>query len=137
MEIKNSNDVISSSRRPATVQWAVGLSLTAIGIGLINTVRTFSTATSLMSPFILIGYITSAIAIWLFLLYKVAIGRNWARILFVVMVFLSLLGIFSLDFYQKENMIVSGIVFCQAAFDLVAAVLLFISPSSRWYRKSP
>ncbi len=122
--------------RPGEVTLAVRLLWISIAIGLLITglrvaglVSGASLVVALLLGVVIFGF-------YLFLVSRISAGRNWARIVFLV---LFLIGLpFSIPTYLAElrkSVLFGSISILIAVIQLVATYLLFTKNSNRWFRQ--
>jgi hypothetical protein len=131
--------------RPKNVSTAIKLLYLSLILGIINSVLVVITlinspVTSLPSAYlgittgITIFILFVTLALLAFFIYKIGKGKNWARILYLI---LFLIGIPSavinlIQFFTTWA--ISGIIgFCEIILDAVAVILLFQKSSSAWF----
>jgi len=71
-----------------------------------------------------------------FLIRKIAAGRNWARIVLLVLVILG--TPFAIPAYIAEarvNVVPGVLSIIIVVLQVIATVLLFLPPANRWFRK--
>lgn len=123
--------------RPIEVARAVQLLTSALVLGLIaSTVRLWSQVsgtTLLLALLMLVAFLT----VFFYLIRKISAGRNWARILLLVLV---LLGTpFAIPSYIAElhtNVLPGALSIVIIILQVIATILLFTKNSNRWFRKS-
>ena len=119
---------------PIIVRLVLILAVISIAIGLVNTIREFPTSATAVSPAMLIGSALVMTGLWVGVIYLIACRRNWARWLFIVVAFLALPGaVFSFEALPGTDIITAGVSLSQHGANIVAAVLLLLPTSSRWF----
>jgi hypothetical protein len=76
------------------------------------------------------------LSLWFYLIRKIAAGRDWARIVLLVLVILG--TPFAIPYYIAEarvNVVPGALSIVIVILQLVATVLLFTPPANRWFRK--
>lgn len=123
--------------RPSQVTRAVQLLTSALVIGFIaSTIRlwgqvpmtTLALGLLLLLAFLLLCF---------YLIRKVAAGRNWARLVLLVLVVLG--TPFAIPAYLAEarvNVVPGTLSIIIVILQVIATVLLFTKPANRWFRKS-
>jgi len=137
------DDVSSGTEppRPAQVTRSLQLFWTAIGIGFISAILNYLLAdTPGMSKAALIGttLITWAIGflIMWWILSSIGKGKNWARIVQLVLFILGILGMLMVFAMPQQ---VSGIIWVlyavQMSLNVWGMILLFSGPANAWFRE--
>jgi hypothetical protein len=128
------------TERPASVRIAVGL---FVASGLLKVAKaaffpplvpTFVSAFASATP---IG-VSIAVSLLVFVLLAVALWhrRNWARILFIVILAIRLPAIFLItDQLRQQDALAIALLIIVVCLDVATAVYLFLGSSSNWYRK--
>ena len=126
-----------TAERPRQIVWVVQLAALNYALGLVSIAIAwdyFARLQSLTST-ILGQAFTFVLLFWLY--YKIFQGRNWARILWLV---LSLLGLAMMPFTYKLLGAMPGITKLQMTIGfgltLVIIWLLFFSPGKHWFRRA-
>lgn len=117
--------------RAVTVLWA------SLAIGIVNMFAGPGASLLQVQPAVLIiGAVV--LALFALLIVKIAAGRNWARIVLLVIVVtgtpLSLVG---LDAAFAESLIGGLLGIVVTALQVYAVVLLFTAPGKTWFAKAP
>lgn len=124
--------------RPKEIEIAIWLVVAGYLIGLAGVFMTWEYQMSVQSPgqFFISQAIGIAIAIWIY--YKIYQGRNWARILFLVLAVLGVLALllpFSGDVLNAVPATTKVIMIAGHLINAAVVYLLFFSPGRHWFRK--
>jgi hypothetical protein len=120
---------------PKTASSGVKLMWTSICIGVLNATIHWSQITT-QAPVVFAALIlltTFGTTIWL--THKISLGRNWARITFLI---LTILG--STFYVARPSLMFAGptlevvLATATAILQLAALVLFFLHPSNQWFR---
>jgi hypothetical protein len=121
--------------RPIEVTRAVQLFSASFVIGGIRTV--FDLAQKLTGVYFLLALLVMVVflGIAFFLVSKIAAGRNWARIVFLVLFLIGLpLAIPGYLVELKTNLLHGSISILMALLQLIAMYLLFTKNSNLWFK---
>jgi hypothetical protein len=126
----------ASAGKPAAVVRAVTLLWASIGLGLLwlivdPTSALYDAEAPVGGTVVLLAL---SIAFLAFLTVKISAGRNWARIVFLVMFVVSMVPtvlLFADGFQQSPGGGVVSLV--QMALQIYALLLLFTDPGRRWF----
>jgi hypothetical protein len=122
--------------RPDMVSKAITLLYVTLGIGLLRTIleaprlsKSSSLAFVLFVGIFVLGFT------WL-IVYKIAKGRNWARITFLILFVLGIpLSVVPLLQSLAVNLFSGLLGICQVIIQVISLVLLFLKPSSEWFKR--
>ena len=135
VEVPERNE--ATAERPRQIVWVVQLATFNYVLGLVSIAIAWDYFSRLQSlaPTILSQSFTLAILFWLY--YKIYQGRNWARIVWLV---LSLLGFAMLPFTYKLLGAMPGVMKLQMFIGLGVTLaiiwLLFFSPGKHWFQRA-
>lgn len=121
--------------RPAIVSNAVRLLYASLAIGVVRAFLEFNTmvADAPIGLVLVISAITFGLL--LFLIYKIAAGRNWARIVFLVLFVVGVpMSVIPLVHSLAQTPVSGLIGLVQLVVQVIALVMLFQSPSNAWFR---
>ena len=130
--------------KPKQVTTAVLLIYASIIVGILmtilNTIITWQLQVEIYSQTNVIGYVfcnglTYILLGWI--AYKINSGRNWARIVYLILALLILLTVPNLIRSFKYYPLRDTLSAFSMVLGLIAAVLLFLSPSSAWFKTRP
>jgi uncharacterized membrane protein YfhO len=127
----------AAAERPRQIVWVVQLAAFNYALGLVSIAIAWEYFSRLqsMTPTIISQSFTLVILFWLY--YKIYQGRNWARIVWLV---LSLLGLAVMPFTYKLLDAAPGVIKVQMfiGFGVTLAIiwLLFFSPGKYWFRRA-
>ena len=124
------------SSKPPDVNKGVKLLYASLLLGVVNEVVDFSYLRSLRSAGFALVVFLFTFGLLLFLVLKISSGRNWARIVFLVL-FLAGIPFFlpNLTKELKRNPLVATISVVQVLLQTGALFLLFKSASAVWFKK--
>jgi hypothetical protein len=136
----------SLNRRPQSVTIAANLLWASLPVGGLRAAMLFTNPAinpAPIDPTTIPGgeltymlYTLSSFGIVAFLIWKISVRRNWARITLLIIVILGAFpwllslsrGFAKAPIYNAASLVQAGLQFC-------AMVLLFIKPGSHWFRK--
>lgn len=119
--------------RPRRVAIAKWLAIVAFGLALLNAARMLPILASSRFPFVAFACAIAVALLWLVVIRAFSRGRNWARVVFSLVAFASLAGVFVVALRPFPSLILVAAV-VQALLDAVAAALLLTPTSSAWFR---
>ena len=123
--------------KPKGIKSAVNALWASLAVGLVKALLDFAHI-SAMAPaaFIIIVWITT-IAFIAFLIAKISAGRNWARIVLLILFALGILPALYTMFAEFGRAPVMGALsLLQMGMQVYALVFLFTQPGSVWFRKA-
>ena len=121
--------------RPIQVTRAVILLWVSLGFGLAIGALDWQHLASIQSPGFTIYIAVFGLAIMALLIYKISLGRNWARItVLVLMVFGALPYVSDLADMFRSSMFVGFLSLAQLGLQLFALYLIFTNPGKTWFR---
>lgn len=126
----------SAAQKPQPVVTAVNLLWASLAVGLVKMLMDFSNlsgvAPALFTNFILIF----TFALIAFLIFKISVGRNWARITFLVMFIIGVLPTLPIVLGEfSRSAILGALSVAQIGLQVSALFLLFTQPGSSWFTK--
>jgi len=120
---------------PTAVRAGALVALGAFCVACINTFRKFTVATSIVPTGVFASYLIVGSAAWLCLLAAIYRGHNWARIVFIIA---ATLAVLSIPFGWRAASVLDHVTLAvngtQTFANVVAAVLLMLPQSRRWFR---
>lgn len=123
--------------RPSQVTRAVQLLTSGFVIGFIAATIRLWGHVPMLSLVLGLLLLLAFLSLCFWLIRKIAAGRNWARIVLLV---LMILGTpFAIPAYIAEarvNVVPGVLSVIIVVLQVIATVLLFLKPSNRWFRKS-
>lgn len=125
----------TAGTRPGEVTLAVRLIWISITIGLVISGIRVAPLVSGVSLVSVLLFALVFFGIYLFLVSKIAAGRNWARIVFLVLLVIGLP--FAVPTYLAElrtSVVFGSISILIAVLQVVATYLLFTRNSNRWFK---
>jgi hypothetical protein len=122
--------------RPAHVSWAVMALTSSIVLGFLASVLRLAGRVSGTTMMLALLIVVAFFMIYGYLILKISVGRNWARIILLVLV---LFGIpFAVPAYiveVKKNFFSGALSILVAFLQLLGTGLLFTRSSNPWFRK--
>lgn len=127
---------LATSARPMTVTRAVQLFYASFAIGSIKTV--FDLAHKMSGVILILAIVFAFIflGICCFFVNRIGAGRNWARIVFLVLLIIGLpLSVPQYLAELRTSPIHGGVSVLVAILQVIGIVLLFTKSSNQWFRK--
>ncbi len=122
-------------KQPAEVANAIRLIYAGVAVGIINTIADFTYLASLASTKLLIFQMTFTYAIIILLAFKISLGRNWARIIFLIVFLFGLpAAVPSLISHFSRSPSAGWLMLLTILLQMTATVLLFLKPSNSWFK---
>jgi hypothetical protein len=123
--------------KPREVAWATSLLWASFAMGLFTTALDWSYERSLqpVSKLVLDGALTFLVLA--FLIWKISQGKNWARIVYLVLFLFG--GVFYFTFVRAaigRSTAVALLTILQSLMQLVALILVFVGPAKDWFKPS-
>jgi hypothetical protein len=130
-------DAVRPAERPIQVTRAVWLLWTVLALGtVVNFIRPQGAVPMGMLMAIVIWLLSTAI--YVLFIVKIAAGRNWARIVYLVLTLLGFLFIpvswSVLVEVMKSSVLYTVVYFLNTAISVYALYLLFTKPANAWFR---
>lgn len=129
------NEQNSSMEKPIEVTRAVQLLYASLGVGIVKSVVDFAHLSSEVHLMFILFVMILTFALLFFFIWKISDGRNWARIVFLI---LFLLGLpMSIPIYLEEigrNLFLAILTSIQIIIQIVAIYLMFMKNSNPWFR---
>ena len=131
--------------RPKQVEWASWCLWGSIAIGfsalffsdeLKNALGDISADLRSLARGFLVVFLALFTALYLWLIQRMRAGRNWARVVLLVLTLMSLLGDLSPGIWSEPAILIASSV-VDVALQIAAIVLMFGRPGSEWFRKPP
>jgi hypothetical protein len=126
-----------TSPKPQSVALAVKLLWASLGVGVVKAFLYQFKHAAAGSEAITYAVLAATLAIIAFLIFKIAAGRNWARIAFLVLFVLGsfpMAGVILGEFASAPFM--GALSVAQIGLQAYALYLLFTQPGSAWFRKA-
>ena len=122
------------SERPSKVVLAVKFFYTIVGIGVVRATMMIIRHADVRSPYFLIITKLIIYAGYLYLIYQLSKGRNWARlsmvVIFIINIPLTILPAFASFFHNPVH---ASLGFVQIALYIIGLAFLFHGSSSSWF----
>ena len=125
--------------RPKQVVTAIWLAVIGYGLGLIVIFLSWDYYSRLQSLGVFIGSQLFSLILMLWIYYKVYVGRNWARIVLLVLSILGALAVANravMDLLAAAPPIVKVQMFVGLGLNAAVLWLLFFSPGRQWFRRA-
>ena len=120
--------------KPSQVVTAVRLLWTSVAIGIVNSVLSIKFIASTLSIPFMIGTLCATFLINAWLISKLSIGRNWARITLLVFALIGFpVALVGLPLTIKMFPLVSLVSIVQMVMQVVALWLVFRKPGREWF----
>lgn len=136
-EQENKDNFKSPADLPTKIKSAAYLIYGSLAVGLIKSIliEQMTSVKILSDPKNLtIGLLT--IGLIGFFAYMISVGKNWARITFLVLFIIGLLGLpFMISNDFKMSAIIGAISVVQALMQLFALIILFRGQANNWYKE--
>lgn len=126
----------SAPNRPRSVSTAVNLLWASLAAGILKVLMDLSHLAGMASVTAIVILSVVLLALFGFLYFKISVGKNWARITFLVMGIVGIvptIPIVSAEF--SRSVVVGTLSLLQIALQVYAVFLLFTQPGSNWFRK--
>ena len=125
--------------RPTQVVVAIRLAAVNYGLGLVGLIASWEYFSKLQATGSMISSQLISLALFVWIYYKIYVGRNWARITLLVLSVLG--GLMTLsrvvtDLLAAAPAIAKAQMFVGLAINLAILWLLFISPGRHWFRRA-
>ncbi|NBF02207.1 hypothetical protein GV819_07865 [Pseudomonas sp. Fl5BN2] len=122
--------------RPVEVSKAIYCVLASFALGVVKTLLNLSyikeQGIPVLTAIVVIVLITAFAS---FLLYKIHTGKNWARIVFMVMVVVGFLPFFPEIMAEfGRSPLIGSLSVIQALLQVIAVWLLFFTPGKTWFK---
>jgi hypothetical protein len=126
-----------SIENPKTIFIAIVLVVAGCIIGIIKAVTEYSQRTEGFASEFLI-FITISIVLNLLLIFFIWQGKNWARLVFLILLLIGVPTSFVPAIHEYKSIpLQSTLILAQMAFQLVALGVLYLPISSRWFKGDP
>lgn len=128
------------NRRPNKVSIAITLLWITIAIGVIRSIMEFSNLLEVaiargFGPKFVIFTTFFALAIVAFLIFMIGMGKNWARITFLVLFIVGIpFTVLPLSKSLLTNLFSGVLGIGQIILQIIALIFLFQKPSSDWFK---
>ena len=131
--------MLSESGRPRQITTVIQLAAVSYAFGLFSLIASWDFYSALQPVSYTIANQIASLALLVFIYYKIYCGRNWARIVLLVVSLLGMLMMFSRMFQNitlasppvaRLSMLVG------LATNLAILWLLFISPGRHWFKRA-
>ena len=126
---------IEPLEKPSKVVAAVNLLYATLGIGVVRGILEWSQSTAASSVDFVLFVTLSVLGLLLFFIYMIGKGKNWARIIFLVLFILGVpLSIMPLILSFSHNPVSGVLGLMQAIIQVIALIFLFQKDSSMWFK---
>jgi hypothetical protein len=125
----------ASAARPRIVAKAIQFLISAVVIGLLNAIYTLVQRTSGIPMLVALIIVIAFFGLLFFLVMKISAGRNWSRILWLILVLLNVpFAILAYPDAVRRNVISGTVSVIIVILQLIGTCLLFTKNSNLWFR---
>jgi len=125
----------ANAPQPRTVARAVQCLTSAVVIGLLNAIFTLVKRTSGIPMLVVLIIVIAFFALLFFLVTKISAGRNWARIIWLILVLVNApFAILAYPEAVRRNVISGTLSIIIVILQLIGTGLLFTKASNLWFR---
>lgn len=125
----------STVERPRIVKIAIQVLAAAVVIGLLNAIFTLVQRITGAPMLVALIMVIAFFGLLFFLVMKISAGRNWARILWLILVLLNApFAIMAYPEAVKRNLITGTLSIIIVLLQLIGTGLLFTKNSNPWFR---
>lgn len=130
-------ETTATSQRPKEVATAVLLLVLSLVIGGLRAVFDLTGKVSGAAFFVALLILIAFLGVLFFFVSRIAAGRNWARIVLLVLLVLQLpFTVLGSIAEVRANPMHGAVTIVIAVLQLLGAVLLFTKNSNRWFRRN-
>jgi hypothetical protein len=123
--------------RPGSVGTAVTVLWVSLGVGIAKVALDFANLRAMAPMGFTLFVLVATFAVLILLVLKIAAGRNWARIVFLVLFIVGTVPTLPVVRDELERApLVGALSILQILLQIWALVLLFTKPGSAWFRKA-
>jgi hypothetical protein len=125
----------ASTERPRQVSRAVQFLASSLAIGLLASILRLTQRVSGATMFFAMLIVVAFFGLFFFLVMKISAGKNWARIVCLVLVLVGLP--FAIPAYLQEvraNVVSGSLSIIVTILQLIGTYLLFTKKSNLWFR---
>lgn len=127
---------ITTVERPAHVSWAVMALTSSIVVGFLASVLRLAGRVSGTAMILALAIVVVFFLVYGFLILKISRGRNWARIILLVLVLFGTPFAVPAYFVEiKKNFFSGALSILVASLQLLGTGLLFTRNSNPWFRR--
>jgi hypothetical protein len=121
--------------RPREVTRGVQLLASSLAIGLLNSIFTLVQRTSGVPRLLLLLIVVAFFSLPFFLVIKISTGRNWARLIVLILVVLNVpFAILAFPEAVRGNVISGTLSIIIVLLQVIGTCLLFTKNSNLWFR---
>ena len=125
----------STIERPRIVKTAIQFLASAVVIGLLNAIYTLVQRITGIPMLVALVMVVAFFGVLFFLVMKISAGRNWARILWLILVLLNApFAIMAYPEAVRRNLIAGTLSIIIVLLQLIGTGLLFTKNSNSWFR---
>lgn len=125
----------STVERPRTVKTAIQFLASAVAIGLLNAIFTLVQRITGMPMLVALSMVIAFFGLLFFLVMKISAGRNWARILWLILVLLNTpFAILAYPQAIRVNVISGTLSIVIVILQVIGTGLLFTKNSNLWFK---
>ena len=121
--------------RPRSVTKAVQFLASALAIGLLNAIFTLVQRTTGIPMLVVLIIVIAFFGLLFFLVMKISAGRNWARIIWLILVLCNVpFAVLAYPEAVRRNVISGTLSIIIVILQLIGTCLLFTKNSNLWFR---
>ena len=121
--------------RPRSVTKAVQFLASALAIGLLNAIFILAQRTTGIPMLVVLIIVIAFFSLLFFLVMKISAGRNWARIIWLILVLVNApFAILAYPEAVRRNVISGSLSIIIVILHLIGTYLLFTKKSNLWFR---
>lgn len=121
--------------RPREVTKAVQFLASSLAIGLLNAIFTLVQRTTGIPMLVVLIIVIAFFSLLFFLVMKISAGRNWARIIWLILVLVNApFAILAYPEAVRRNVISGSLSIIIVILHLIGTYLLFTKKSNLWFR---
>ena len=120
--------------KPSTVSWSVLLMYAVVAIGFLRTGMTVGRHLDVRTPYMYLGSKALVYVASVFLIYQISNGKNWARWTLMAILAVAIpLGVLPTIDSIEHSPLHAQLGFAQLAAFIIAAILLLMPRSAKWF----
>ena len=122
--------------RPRSVARAAQFLFSAVVIGLLNAIYTLVQRVAGLPMLIALVIVIAFFGLFFFLVMKISAGRNWARIIWLILVICNVpFAVLAYPQAVRANVISGTLSIIIVLLQVIGTILLFTGNSSAWFRR--
>lgn len=138
--VVDSDPALVPMERPKEIMTAIWLAFIGYGLGIVVVLLTWDYYSKLQTLGGFLGSQLFTLAIMFWLYYKIYMGRNWARIVLLVLAVIGLavtMNAAAMSLLKTAPMLAKAQMGLGLVLNIVVLWLLFLSPGRHWFRRTP